>query len=84
MKPPGPQGWPEEAEAWITPQGLAERIEFASDLGRAVEARLDPRDFVESALGDLASDETRFAALRAAERWEGLAFVMASPEFNRR
>lgn len=84
MKPPGPQGWPEEAEAWITPQGLAERIEFASDLGRAVEARLDPRDFVESALGELASDETRFAALRAAERWEGLAFVMASPEFNRR
>ncbi len=84
LAPPGPQGWPEEAEAWITPQGLAERLQFASLLGRRTESRLDPRDFIETAVGELASDETRFAALRAAERWEGLAFVMASPEFNRR
>lgn len=84
FRPPGPQGWPEEAEAWITPQGLTARIEWASRLGREMEARLDPRDLLTAALGDLASDETSFAARKAEARWEGLAFVFASPEFNRR
>ena len=82
--PPGPHGWPEEAEAWITPQGLAARIRWASALGRHVEARLDPRALLETALADAASEETRFAVTRAAEKWEGIAFVSASPEFNRR
>ncbi|MEM7546861.1 MAG: DUF1800 domain-containing protein [Pseudomonadota bacterium] len=82
--PPGPQGWPEEAEAWITPQGLSERIDWASRLGRKVAARTDPRDFLRTALADHMSDETEFAATRAAERWEGIALVLASPEFNRR
>ncbi|MEM7523451.1 MAG: DUF1800 family protein, partial [Pseudomonadota bacterium] len=77
-------GWPEEAEAWITPQGLADRIAWASVLGQLVEARWDPRAFVEAALGEIAGQETRFAATRAAERWEGLALTLASPEFNRR
>ena len=83
-QPPGPHGWPEEAEAWITPQGLTARIHWASALSRQVERRLDPRELLRVALGDAARDETRFAATRAAERWEGLAFVFASPEFNRR
>ena len=83
-QPPGPHGWPEEAEAWITPQGLAERLEWASVLGRYTEGRVDPRGLLDDALAGHASEETRFAATRAAERWEGIAFVLASPEFNRR
>lgn len=84
LHPPGPQGWPEEAEAWITPQGLTNRVRWASTLARHVEGRIDPRDFLSATLGPLAADETAFAATRAAERWEGIAFVLASPEFNRR
>ena len=60
------------------------RIDWASRLGEAIEARIDPRAFVETALGELAREETRFAAEAAAERWEGIALVLASPEFNRR
>lgn len=81
---PGPDGWPEAAEAWISPPGLTSRIDWASRLGEALAPWVDPREFVEAALGDAARDETRFAAQVAAERWEGIALVLASPEFNRR
>lgn len=82
---PGPDGWPEAAEAWISPPGLTARIDWASQLGEALAASgTDPRTFLEGALGDRARDATRFAASSAAERWEGIALVLASPEFNRR
>lgn len=83
-RPPGPHGWDEAASAWITPQGLAARLEWAATLGQTMEPRIDPRGLVDTALGDAARDATRFAATKAEERWEGIAFVFASPEFNRR
>jgi uncharacterized protein (DUF1800 family) len=82
--PPGPDGWPEAAGSWISPPGLTARIEWASQLGVALEPRVDPRTFVDVALGPLARKETRAAVRAAAERWEGIALVLASPEFNRR
>ena len=84
MNANGPDGWPEEAEAWISPQGLAARLGWAAKFGRLKAREIDPRDFVEAALADRASPETRFSATRAAERWEGIALTLASPEFNRR
>lgn len=81
---PGPDGWPEAAEAWISAPGLTARIDWASRLGAALAPRVDPRDFLEAALGELARPGTRFAAGGAAERWEGIALVLAAPEFNRR
>jgi uncharacterized protein (DUF1800 family) len=81
---PGPDGWPEAGEAWVTAPGLMARIDWASRLGTATEDRLDPRQLVGTALGERAREETRFAAAAAAERWEGIALVLASPEFNRR
>lgn len=80
----GPDGWPEAGEAWVTAPGLVARIDWASRMGAALGPEVDPRDFVEAALGDLARDNTRFAATAAAERWEGIALVLAAPEFNRR
>jgi uncharacterized protein (DUF1800 family) len=80
----GPDGWPERADAWISPPGLTARIGWASEVAVALEPRIDPRAFVDAALGPLAREETRFAARAAAERWEGIALVLASPEFNRR
>ncbi|WP_102224244.1 DUF1800 domain-containing protein [Acidimangrovimonas sediminis] len=34
QKPSGPDGWHEEATAWITPQGLAARIDWAMKVNR--------------------------------------------------
>lgn len=84
MQAPGPDGWPEEAGRWITAQGLAARLQWAAKLGHALEARIDPRDYLAASLADRASAEITFAATRAAEKWEGIALILASPEFNRR
>jgi len=84
-EPKGPDGWSEAAHAWINPQGMAGRIQWAMVAPRMLTPRLvDPRVFVETALGDTASDATRFAAAAAESRWEGVGLVLASPEFNRR
>ncbi len=87
LLPPGPQGWPDEAKAWITPQGLAARLKFASRIGLRL-ARLntadDPRRFAETALQDALRPETAFAVGGAPDKWEGYALAIASPEFNRR
>mgnify|MGYP006290597587 FL=1 len=86
--PQGPDGWPEVATHWITPQGLAARIDWAlalPGLARRTGAVLpDPRAFVDTALGPLAGEAVRFAARAAETRQEGLALVLAAPEFQRR
>ncbi|GLQ34933.1 hypothetical protein GCM10007939_12160 [Amylibacter marinus] len=86
FRPAGPDGWPEDASAWITPSNLAGRLQWAMQITRATgrSQSLDPRLFLTQALGDLASKQTRFAASNAANRQEALALILASPEFNRR
>ena len=81
---PGPNGWPEEAEAWITPQGVASRLQWALAVSRLLGGYRDPRDFVEAALRELAGGSLKFAVAGAEQREEGLTLVLASPEFNRR
>ena len=72
---PGPDGWPEAAEAWISPPGLTARIDWASRLGEALAPRVDPRDFVEAALGDAGARRRRASRPRPrrsagrASRW---------------
>jgi uncharacterized protein (DUF1800 family) len=83
--PRGPDGWPEAAEAWITPQGLAARITWAmtrpADLVRPLPV---PADLARHALGAFASPAVILAAERAENLAEGVGIVLASPEFNRR
>lgn len=81
---PGPNGWPEEAEAWITAQGLAARLQWSLLAAQKYGRGYDPREFVDFALRDLAGESLRFAVAGAENRAEGIALVLASPEFNRR
>ncbi len=84
FQPQGPDGWPEAAEAWITPPGLAARIRWAAAFAdRALKDR-DPRAFLQVALDDAASDVLRFAVAGSEARVEGIVLTLASPEFNRR
>lgn len=82
---PGPDGWPEDAEAWITPQGLAARITWAMEMpGRLKNPLPDPTDFARRALGPRASERLLWAVARAESVREGVGLVLVSPEFNRR
>lgn len=84
-RPNGPDGWPEEAEAWGTPQGLAMRISWAMrQPSRLVQQLPDPREFLAAALGEAASEPLRWAVPRAESRSQGIGLVLASADFNRR
>ncbi len=82
-RPPAPKGFSDEQAAWI--DGLAQRLDIANALRRAGSASaLDPQALVESALGPLASAETRQAIARAESRPQALALLLMAPEFQRR
>lgn len=83
--PPGPDGWPEEFENWITPQALAERINWAMRWPAVlVDPLPHPRELATRILGDRAAPATLWAADRAENLAEGVGIVLSSPEFNRR
>jgi uncharacterized protein (DUF1800 family) len=83
--PRGPDGWPEAAEDWITPQALAARLRWSLEVPAALAAGMpDPRELVRTVLADAASPTTVTVASRAETLAEGVGLVLASPEFNRR
>ncbi|MEM6890651.1 MAG: DUF1800 domain-containing protein [Pseudomonadota bacterium] len=85
MRPPGPDGWPEDPAHWITPQGLATRITWAVAVADKIGNRVgDPRFFLERTLGAVGAQQLRFAVSAAETQAEGIALVLASAEFNRR
>jgi uncharacterized protein (DUF1800 family) len=81
-QPSSPQGFADNEAAWIDGTGL--RLDVANSVAERVADRVDPRELVETALGPLASDETRQAVARAESRPQALALVFMSPEFQRR
>jgi uncharacterized protein (DUF1800 family) len=82
---PGPDGWPEAAQDWITPQGLAARIDWAMTAPeRLVRPLPDPRAFLAVALGARAGQRLTWAVSAAESARDGVGLVLSSPEFNRR
>jgi uncharacterized protein (DUF1800 family) len=84
-EPPGPDGWPEEGAAWVTPQGMAARINWAMTMPeRLLETLPDPRDFVRTALGPNPPDPVVFAAGAAENVTVGIGLILSSSAFQRR
>lgn len=80
---PSPAGWPDTAEHWASPDAVARRIEWATLLSERVPSR-DPLQLADGVLGPALDDHTRLAIDRAASAKQGLALLLASPEFQRR
>ena len=84
-EPRGPDGWAEGFDAWITPQGLAARIDWAMTAPARLRPVLpDARAFVDHALGPLGDDHLRRLVAGAELQAEGVGLVLAAPAFNRR
>lgn len=81
---PSPAGWPDTAADWAGSDALLKRIEFATAIAERVGDRLDPRSLFETTIGPVAEAETKTAVARAPSRRDGLALLLASPEFQRR
>ena len=85
QRPVSPDGWPEEDDHWITPQGIAGRVTWAMEAPEFILRVLpDPRVFVETTLGRRADDAVRFAAAAAESKPEAIGLVLMSPAFQRR
>jgi uncharacterized protein (DUF1800 family) len=83
--PLSPAGYPDAVTDWITPQGLAARIDWAMEVpSQLVDPLPDPRALARVALGPFASEEVLFAARAAETRAEGVGLILASAAFQRR
>jgi uncharacterized protein (DUF1800 family) len=80
---PQPNGWPDRATDWASPEALLRRIDWSY----AVAGRLtgpDPADVAEASLGPLLQPATLEAMHRAGSRRDALTLLLSSPEFQRR
>lgn len=81
---PSPAGWPDTADAWLSPEALMRRIEWANLIGRLSRGRLDPLELAEQTIGPVMRPSTERAIGNAESRQQGVALLIASAEFQRR
>jgi uncharacterized protein (DUF1800 family) len=81
--PGSPAGFADTAASWNGGDALLKRIEFAAAAGRAVGDRIDPLECAGEVLGPL-GEHTTLAIRNAESGAQGLALLLASPEFQRR
>jgi uncharacterized protein (DUF1800 family) len=82
--PPSPEGWPDENEAWMLPDALLERIDWASALAKRVPPGPDPSDLADALLGPALDPHTRQMIARAESREQGLVLLLPSSKMQRR
>ena len=81
---PSPQGWPDVAEAWISPGSLMRRVEWARSIVDQVDTMPNPQTLLEDTIGPVATKETRTLVRGAPSGAEAVGFVLASIEHQRR
>lgn len=82
-RPPGPNGFGDAGGDWISPRGLAARLDIAAAWGRRNDL-VDPLGLMEAVLGPAVSVDTRAAVAGAESRRQGLAILLMAPELQRR
>jgi uncharacterized protein (DUF1800 family) len=81
-RPPAPKGFADDNAAWL--DGLARRLEIANAFAQRFGPSLDATAVMDTALGPLASVETRQAIAHAESRPQALTLALMAPEFLRR
>jgi len=81
---PSPAGYDDVAESWASSDAILKRIEWGQRLAQSLPAETNPMQLADAGLGDLLSSNTRQVIERAASGADGVALLLASPEFQRR
>jgi uncharacterized protein (DUF1800 family) len=79
-----PAGWPDTADNWVSPEAMMTRIDWALAVGQKLDSHADPREIARNTIQPVAADSTMFHIDNAPSPAEGLALLIASPEFQRR
>lgn len=82
--PPGPNGYPDTAAAWASPEAMKVRLDVSWRAAQRIKDKADPLAMLDTVAGSAASSETRQALMRAESRQQALAILFMSPEFQRR
>ncbi|MBZ9708752.1 DUF1800 family protein [Mesorhizobium sp. ESP7-2] len=83
-RPPGPNGFSDQADSWASAEGMKTRLDIAWQAARQVKDIGNPNDMLDAVIGPSASPETRQAVARAESKQQGLALLLMAPEFQRR
>jgi uncharacterized protein (DUF1800 family) len=82
--PPGPNGYPDTAAAWASPEAMKVRLDVSWRAAQQIKDKGEPLAVLDTVAGGAASPETRQALMRAESRQQALAILFMSPEFQRR
>ncbi|HYM03862.1 MAG TPA: DUF1800 domain-containing protein [Stellaceae bacterium] len=81
---PSPQGWPDVASEWVSPEAVLRRAQWCQAFAERMPEPPDPTEIAQAAFGEALPEETLQAIRRAPTRRVGLALLLASPQFQRR
>ncbi len=81
---PSPAGWPDTAEAWISPDALMNRLEWCHALALKWPVREDALQNVISYLAPVSDEDSLQWLRRAPSVKEGFALALSSPAHQRR
>ncbi len=81
---PAPTGWPDDTASWSGSDAVMKRLEWANAVARRMSTSMSPTDFLDAALGEIASEGTRKSVSRAESAEQGFTLALMSPEFQRR
>jgi uncharacterized protein (DUF1800 family) len=81
---PGPNGYPDTTSHWASPESLRARLDLSAVIGRRLGDRFNPTELGNELFPKALSDETAQAIRRAESKYQGLAILLMSPEFQRR
>jgi uncharacterized protein (DUF1800 family) len=81
---PSPAGWSDRAGDWIGPESVLHRADWCQAFAARLPDPPDPVALADGIFGETLRDETLQAVRQAASRRDGLALLIASPEFQRR
>ncbi len=79
-----PAGIDDISSAWAAPDAIMKRIEWGHKLAQRLPSGIAPLQLAAQAFGNGLTDGTRQAIERAASGTDGIALLLASPEFQRR
>jgi uncharacterized protein (DUF1800 family) len=78
--PPGPNGFPDTAADWGSPESIKLRLQIAVRFAGRAEG--DARSLLDTAFGADVSADTRNTVARAASRSQAISLLLMSPEFQ--
>ena len=84
MTASSPNGWPLTSDAWSGPDAILNRIEWAKQVGARMPPGFSASAAGEASMGPLLSSMTKTVMARAETQGDALAFLLVSPEFQRR